>query len=241
MAGKIPLNAQSLSVMPFFGYKKVEMESVNQDYRYKISRLAVITDNNFPAPENFDGNYAWGLHVNYRLEGGYFLYAGTIYYFEKARLNYDIPPASLRTLREVELFDFNIGVKYYPNYNTWRRFNFYGGAAVGYAFGWARSEFKYIDGVNRIDNQGDFFTGALSATFSAGITYRITNIIALDGAFGYHLADLGDMEGRLQISQILPGDPSSQLEVTDDNYITDENYNFGGLFAQIGLKFNISY
>ncbi len=239
VSGFLSLRAQSVSFMPFYGYKNVKMESVNQRYQNSLSSLATQTENVFPGPELFDGNQFWGLHVNYRLEGGYFLYAGSYYYFEKIKLNHTSGSVALRTNREIELLDINLGIKYFPGYNSWRRLNFYGAVNVGYAIGWARSELRYDDGTNSVNNRGDFTAGTLTTAFAAGINLRLTTMVSLNGEAGYHLCNPGKMEGRLNVSQVFPKNPLLQNETVDDNFITDEEFNFSGFYAHFGLQFNI--
>jgi hypothetical protein len=237
--------SQSFSIEPVIGYTRVSMDAVNADIRYKVNKLSAQTGNTIMLPDPLEGNLFWGIQANYHMENNYFLNVGTSYYREVSDLTQgnaaNMNTFYFHTRRENQLLKFNFGIRYYFNYNSWNRVNFYLGGGTGYALGWSDYRFEYGDGTNSINNTGNFSSGAITAYLSTGISLRFMPRFSLNPEVGYHYANLGQMTGRYQISQIFPKDPAAQLEGIYTDFITEEEYNFSGFFASIGLHlfFNI--
>ncbi len=235
------VNGQSFSIEPVFGYTRLDMDAVNADISNKVLKLSARTGYDIPIPDPLQGNYFWGIQVNYHMENNYFLNVGTTYFREIAELTKgslpNIAPFYFHTRREIQLLEINFGLKYYFNYNSWRKINFYVSGGTGYALGWSKYNFDYNDGTNSINNSGDFSSGSIIAYLGSGITLRFTPRFSLNPELGYHFANLGQMSGQYRISQIFPKDPTAQLEGIYTDFITEENYNYSGFFARIGLQF----
>lgn len=235
---------QSVKIKPYFGYSTIRMDEVNKDIKLKVDQLNEITGQSLLPPAKFNGNYAWGIQIQYHLGENYFLHLDTYYMKEKTssvvnrgatqnRLNFDFK-------RQIEYFEASFGLKYYLGYSTWKRLNFYLGGGAGYGFGWTESIFRYDDSISEINNSAEFSSNSLTAYFLGGIDIRITPFLSILPEFGYRVANLKQMNGKLKIYQDFPGLPGGQIDATDHNYTTIEDYDFSGYFVSIGLGFILS-
>ncbi len=232
------LSAQSFYLKPFFGYKTVKMSEVNQEIKNAIKTLQQETGHLLPFPEDFNGNLVWGIQGMYHWNDNYFVQVSTFYYQETVATSTEeltiIPDYYFNFKRKIELFEFNLGIQYFFNYNQWRRTNLYITTGFGLAFGWANSNFQYSEPGNiqekGIHNQGDFSSDALTAHLGAGLLVRLSSAIFLTGEVGIHIANLGQMDGQIKSSdgQRLP-------------FTTTSRYDFSGLFALAGLAFAIPF
>jgi hypothetical protein len=234
--------AFSFSVKPYVGYARLEMTEVDENNRYGITTLSYLVSHNLPFPEPFGGNLMGGIQIDYHLENQYFLYVGSYYYREKSEVDYvdpvNNPNLQFSNKRDIELFEFSLGLQYYLRYSSWRRINGYLGGGAGFAFGGAHSVFLYHDGVNSVDNQGDFNSTALTAHFCVGIRFKFSPFFSILPEAGYRLANLQQMTGVLEVHQNIPSEPNGQINTRDDDYQTEANYDFSGFYFNVGLSFH---
>lgn len=234
--------AFSFSVKPYLGYATLEMTEVDENNRYGINSLSYLVSQPLPLPEPFGGNLMGGIQIDYHLENQYFIYIGSYYYRETSEVDYidplNNPGLRFSNTREIEFFEFSLGLKYYLRYSSWRRINVYLGGGAGFAFGGAHSDFLYQDGVNSVDNQGDFNASSLTAHFCAGIRFTLSPFFSIVPEAGYRLANLQQMDGVLEVHQNFPGEPNGQIDARDDNYRTEANYDFSGFYINLGLSFH---
>jgi opacity protein-like surface antigen len=236
--------AQSFSIKPYWGYATVQMKEVNAGTQSRLEELTRFTGETVPTPDPFKGSYAWGVQIGYHLEDNYFLTFGTYYYSEDRDLQYRDEskgyPILFDNIRNIKLFEISFGMKYFIRYSSWKRFNFYAGGSIGFAVGWSESSFRYSDQTNFVNNRGDFSSNALTGHFMGGLSIRFSPIISLEPEIGYRAANLSQMDGTLRFSQNFPGIPDSQ-EGTDNQFKTEENYNFSGFFVNVGLQFTLHF
>ncbi len=227
------LSAQTFYLKPFFGYKTVKMSEVNHEIKNAIRALQQETGNLLPFPKDFNGDFVWGIQGVYHWNDNYFLQVSTFYYQETISTSTNeltiIPDYYFGFKRKIELFEVNLGIQYFFNYNQWRRTNFYLSTGFGYAFGWTNSDFQYSEPGNvqekGLHNQGDFSSDALTAHLGAGLTVRLSSIILLTGEVGLHIANLGQMDGQIKSS-----------DGRNVPYTTNSRYDFSGFFAVAGLE-----
>lgn len=228
-----PLRAQQTVIRPYVGYATVHMGEVNDDMRVKASTLSRETGHNLPAPDPFKGNYAWGVQAEYRIGDDYFANVTTYFFREKTAADYsaakDLIPVEFRYSREIQYWEFTIGLHYYFSYSSWRRLNTYIGAGVGVGLGWSHSDFYYDESSLLIDNHGDFSSNAMTAYFCLGGTVRLTGPLSLSGEAGYRVANLREMSGTLRTR-----------EADYSDFITQAKYDFSGFYAVLGLGYAIS-
>jgi opacity protein-like surface antigen len=236
------LMSQSISIKPHFGYTTVGMSEVNQDMNLRVNELREITGQLVSLPDPFNGDFAWGIQIQYNLGDNYLLNLNTYYFKEETTVDESqlaTNPFQFNFRRRIDYFDISFGVKYFFNYSSWKRVTSYLGGGVGFGIGWAESNFIYEDSINSVNNQSDFSSSALTAYFSAGINFRISTRFSIVPEVGYRVANLRQMEGTLKIDQNFPNYPNGELETTDNNYLTDASYDFSGFFLSLGLNFII--
>lgn len=233
------LLSQSISIKPHFGYTTVHMSEVNQDMNSRVIELRDITGQPVSIPDPFRGDFAWGIQIQYDLGDTYFLNLNTYYFKEETSVNESLAgtnPSQFNFRRRLDYFDISFGVKYFFNQSSWKRVTSYLGGGVGLGIGWAESNFDYADNINSVDNQSDFSSSALTAYFCAGLNFRISTQFSIVPEVGYRVANLGQMEGTLKIDQNFPNFPNGELELTDNNYLTEASYDFSGFFLSLGLN-----
>jgi len=217
---------------------------VNSASRSRIDALRALTSQNVPYPDGFSGNYSGGIQISYHLENNYYLIFGTYYFRETNNFGYFQPSGNnsvqFQNDRINELFEINLGIKYFLRYRSWSRINFYFSGTAGFAFGWAESIFIYLDGINSVDNKGDFSSSAITGYFSAGISFRISSTISLEPELGYRFANVNQMDGTLRLSQNFNNDPNLLVNATDNNYQTEANYDFSGFYLNLGVNFQLT-
>jgi hypothetical protein len=220
------------------------MEQVNSASRSRIDALRALTNKYVPYPDKFNGSYSGGIQISYYLENNYHLVAGTYYFKESNTFGYrqgsGTNSLQFQNDRINELFEINLGIKYFLRYRSWSRVNFYFTGTAGFAFGWAESVFIYLDDVNSVDNKGDFSSSAITGYFCTGISFRISSVLSLEPELGYRFANLGQMDGTLRLAQNFNNDPNLLINTTDSNYRTEANYDFSGFYLNLGLNFQIS-
>jgi hypothetical protein len=203
-----------------------------------------LTGNFVPYPDEFKGNYSGGIEISYHLENHYHLIFGTYYFRERNNLDYLSGTGSslvqFQNNRTNELFEVNIGIKYFLRYQSWRRVNFYFSGTAGFAFGWAESIFIYQDEVNSVDNRGEFSSNSITGYLGAGMNLKLSTSIAIEPEIGYRFANLNQMDGKLALSQNFNNDPNLLIEAVDPNYRTDASYDFSGFYGNIGINFSFS-
>jgi opacity protein-like surface antigen len=235
--------AQSFSVKPYISYATVQMKEVNEGTEGRVESLRELTGVYVPTPDPFKGNYAWGIQIGYHLEDNYFLTFGTYFYRENRDFNYQDNSQGYLVLfdnnRSIRLFEASFGMKYFIRYSSWKRFNFYVGGGIGFALGWSETLFSYSDETNYVNNIGEFSSNALTGHLLAGLSIRFSPTISLEPEFGYRMANLSQMEGTLRFSQDFPN-ALPQQEGVDNQFTTEENYNFSGFFVNLGLQFLIN-
>lgn len=237
--------AQSFSIKPYVGYATVQMKEVNSGIQSRVESLIGLTGVTVPQPDPFKGNIAWGVQFGYHLEDNYFLTFGTYFYSEDRTLHYRDESLGYQVIfdnmRNIKLFEASFGMKYLFSYSSWKRFNFYVGGGIGFAIGWSETFFWYSDETNFVNNKGDFSSIALSGHILGGISIRLSPSISVEPEIGYRAANLAQMEGELRFSQNFPNFPGGQEEGVDNQFITEENYNFSGFFVNIGLQYAFSF
>lgn len=221
---------QTLAIKPYFGYATVNMTEVNEDLDFRIRDFRQLVNEPLPAPDHFNGNYAWGVQIEYRLEEDYFLNVSTYYFREKNGADYfgsiSSGPIDFHFDREIELFDVGIGLKYFFNYSSWKRINTYIGSGVGVGLGWSKSNFRYTDQkpeTDDFDNTGDFSSNQLTANITAGGIYRVFPALYLSVEVGIRFANMQQMDGPLTTLQ------DGRNEIT-----TDAAFDFTGFFVTLG-------
>ena len=238
-----PVCSQSFKVKPYLAYSGVRMDDVNRDIANRIGQLRNLVDQPLPNPEKFNGNYGWGIQGQYHLGENYFLHLDTYFYKEKIKSEYyqQLQPNSVNFLfeRQIQYFEASFGLKYYLDYNTWKRLNFYLGGGVGIGFGWTDANTKYNDTINTINNSGQYSSTALVTYFLAGAEIRLSPYFSFFPEAGYRLANLRQMNGRVSIYQDFPGYPDSSLEATNVDDTLEQIYDFSGFFISIGIGFII--
>lgn len=137
--------AFSFSIKPYLGYARLEMTEVDENNRYGINTLSYLVSHPLPLPESFGGNWMGGIQIDYHLENQYFLYVGSYYYREKSEVDYidpvNNPGMQFSNKRDIELFEFSLGLQYYLGYSSWRRINVYLGRSW---FCFWRSTFRFF-------------------------------------------------------------------------------------------------
>jgi len=227
-----PLGAARLSIKPYFGYAVVNMSEVNDDMVTKLDALFRQTGVRLPPPESFGGNYAWGFQMEYHWEEEYFVNVSSYFYREPTEAWYSGylqgNAVEYHYQRTIEYLEFTLGLHYFFRYSTWKRINWFIGSGVGVGIGWNESTFYYSDASYLINNKGDFSTSAMSAYFSAGITFHVTRSFYFFLEPGYRVAPLREMTGRL----------TTPAGVTD-SFTTPEKYDFSGFFIMAGVGLGI--
>jgi opacity protein-like surface antigen len=236
---------QSFKVKPYLAYSQVRMDDVNRDIANRVGQLRNIVDQPLLIPEKLNGNYGWGIQVQYHLGENYFLNLNTYFFQEETKSEYfqEGPPNTVNFLfkRQIEYIEASAGLKYYLGYNTWKRVNFYLGGGIGVGFGWTDALTKYTDGTNTVDNSGQYSSTALIANFMGGAEIRLTPYFSLFPEAGYRLANLQQMNGRISVNQDFPGIPNGRLEASDSNYTPEEIYDFSGFFISLGIGFILPF
>jgi len=237
--------AQSFSIKPYAGYATVQMKEVNAGIEARVESLTGLTGVPVPQPDPFKGNLAWGIQFGYHLEDNYYLTLDTYFFSEDSKIHYRDESQGYQVIfdnmRNIKLFEASFGMKYLFNYSSWKRFNFYVGGGIGLAIGWSETFFWYSDETNFVNNKGDFSSIALAGHIMGGLTIRFSPTISLEPEIGYRAANLAQMEGELRFSQNFPNIPGGQSEGVDNQFQTEENYNFSGFFVNIGLQFAFSF
>ncbi|MEJ2636644.1 MAG: hypothetical protein P8184_15290 [Calditrichia bacterium] len=233
--------AQMLSVKPYFGYATVKMGEVNDDAKTRIKSLAEQTQQALLPPDPLNGDYAWGFQVEYHLEENYFLNVNSYYFREKtATDNFNLfdQPIEFDVNRRIEYFEISIGINYYFDYNSWRRVNTYFGAGGGLGLGWSKSNFKYNDSKNFVNNSGDVSSNALTAYGCLGVRIRLFPFMFLTTEIGAHFANLGQMTGQYRVDQRVN---SEYLNYTNKDYTTAAAFNYSGYYITVGTGFVIPF
>ncbi len=242
---QIGLIAQSFSVKPYLGYTQVKMTQVNQDNVLRTVQLSRITSIPLPYPESFDGNFTIGIQFQYNVEQNNSLTFNIHYYqesilSESSTSNLD-PLLIYRFEQAIRYLDFTVGFKYFFNYTSWKPVAFYFSVAGGYGFGNSKPDLSYSDRMNNVQNNGNFSKASLCANVSLGLSIKIARYVELVPEAGYRFANLGQLEGTIQIYQKFPETPDAEREYTRDDYITEEIYDFSGFFATIGLNIGLTF
>ncbi len=235
------LNARSITLKPYFGYATVRMDDMNSDLKLRVNELAKLVQNNLPIPADFNGNYAWGAQIQYRLQDNNFIHLNTFYFKEKnsAEDLQRLGGGDYEYLfsRQIELFEIGFGLHYFFNYSSWKRVNTYLGAGAGLGFGWSESDVFYQDQQNNlVDNRGEFSSNALTAHIAAGANIRIFPAFFISGEVGYRFANLQNLTGTFKANQRLP---NGTINNTDDDFSTTAAYDFSGFYITIGIGIKI--
>ena len=215
------------------------MSDVNNDNQLRINQLSNITGNSLPKLEKFRGNYSWGIQGQYQLEQNYFLVIHSNYYRESIKVENDKQgeiPFSFQNQHRIEYFEICLGINYFFDYSSWKIITTYFGAGVGFGSGWTEVYLEYNDGLNRVNNKGDFSSDSFVGYICAGFQIKFTSILSLVPEIGFRYANLGKMNGKLYISQNFSNLPNANLELSDNNYTTEDVYDFSGFYGTIGLK-----
>lgn len=231
--------AQFFSLKPNFGYTSVQMDAINNDNQLRIDQLSAITGNSLPKIKEFKGNYSWGIQGQYQLERNYFLNIHSNYYRESIKVENDKQgeiPYSFQNQHRIEYFEICLGINYFFDYSSWKIITTYIGAGGGFGIGWTEVYLEYNDGLNRVNNKGDFSSNSIVGYICAGLPIKFTSILSLVPEIGFRYANLGKMNGKLYISQNFSNFPDANLEVSDNNYTTEDVYDFSGFYGTIGIK-----
>jgi outer membrane receptor for ferrienterochelin and colicin len=237
--------AQSFSVKPYVGYAQVKLTQVNQDNVLRTTQLSQTAQTSLPYPENFNGNYTIGIQFQYNVEQNNFITFNVHYYRESilsVSTNSDLDAGMIyRFEQTIKYFDFTLGFKYFFNYTSWKSVMFYFSVAGGYCFGNSKPDLSYSDGMNSVQNKGNFSKASLCANVSLGLSIKISRFVELVPEAGYRFENLDQLEGTIQIYQKFHETPEADLEYTSNDYITREKYNFSGFFVSMGLNIVLKF
>jgi hypothetical protein len=227
--------AQNFYLKPYAGYATVRMNDANEDMAFRVGELQKQVQQALPTPDKLNGNWVWGVQLEYHQEGNYFFNLNTWFFREKTATDYSktsgTPQLEYHYDRQIELFDLGVGMHYYFGYSSWKRVNTYLGAGFGVGFGWLESNFAYLDDVpqnQNIDNHGDFSAATLTAVFNAGGIVRLIPEVFLQGEVGFRLANMDQLDGKLRTTQ-----------GTFNDLTTEASYDFSGFYATAGIGFRI--
>jgi opacity protein-like surface antigen len=237
-----PASAQRLMIKPFYGYLLPQMSDVNERIENQIEGWRELLGVPVPSPEKIAGNGVFGAQVQYQLNDDYFLALNASHYQKKVATEYsnDTAPTPENFLyeREVETTDVTVHLNYYFNYSPDNRFNKYLGIGVGLIFAKARSNTQSSFVTNpsskvllaSVDTQGDFSGNSVTAAFSGGLDFGLSNSISLWGEAGYQYAKVGQMEGTV-----------SRPDNQNAAFTTTTSFDFSGFYFRAGLGIGLPF
>lgn len=237
-----PASAQRLMIKPFYGYLLPQMSDVNERIERQIEGWRELVGVPIPFPEKIAGNGVFGAQAQYQLNDEYFLALNVSHYQKKVATEYsdDAAPIPQNFLyeREVETTDVTLHLNYYFNYDPANRLNKYLGVGAGLIFAKARSNTKssFVTNPNSkvllapVDTQGDFSGNSVTAVFSGGLDFGLSNFVSLWSEVGYQYAKVGQMEGTV-----------SRPDNQNAAFTTNTSFDFSGFYFRAGLGIGLPF
>lgn len=233
----LSLNAQ-VTIKPHYGYWFATMDNANNLITQSIegpSGWRAVLGEPVPHPGQFDGNRTFGLQLEYHGNEDLFVAIQAGYFDDEVESTYAnpqaTPPWDFLFRRKVRLYDVMLNLHYYPNYSSWRRFNYYLGLGVGWMNLEAISVSRTDNPIRPTDSRGEYNRSIVSGSLTLGANFRLVDALKLWAEGGYQYGNFGRLDGTI-----------TTLEITEPVETTTETeFDLSGLFVRGGVGFSIPF